>query len=445
MAKNWKEMNSGEKLEARFEKWLSPEGLDFKSLEAKSSYQRKIIRFRDAVQLDKTPDRVPIFPFYTFLPADIYGVTNEQVMYDPEKLASTWMRYLEDYRPDYYLSPALVSTGQALDALDYKLYKWPGHGVPPTSPYQCVEKEYMKEDEYDALIEDPSGFWTTRYLPRICGALDGLKFLGSAVENCELPLLAPMLIPYGLPEVQSALKALMKAGNAALSWVQHIGAFEKEAQERGFVNGAGGVAKAPFDVLGDTLRGTQGMMIDMYRHPEKIVKAQERLVPILIKMGIKASEMSGNPIVFMPLHKGADGFMSDEQFKKFYWPFLKEVVMGLIEEGCLPLLFAEGGYNTRLEYLKEIPRGRSIWLFDRTDMCKAKEIVGDTICMAGNVPASLLVTGTAREVEGYCKELIDTIGKNGGFIMSSGTSLDEARPESLRAMIEVTREYGVYK
>ena len=32
--------------------------------------------------------------------------------------------------------------------------------------------------------------------------------------------------------------------------------------------------------------------------------------------------------------------------------------------------------------------------FDRTDMFKAKKVLGDNACIAGNVPASLLVTGT---------------------------------------------------
>ena len=146
----------------------------------------------------------------------------------------------------------------------------------------------------------------------------------------------------------------------------------------------------------------------------------------------------------MPLHKGADGWMSDEQFREFYWPSLKEVIMGLVNEGCVPLLFAEGGYNTRLEYLNEIPKGSCIWFFDRTDMKKAKEVVGKNTCIMGNVPAGLLLTSKPDKVSDYCKDLIDTAGRNGGYIMAAGAALDEVNVENLRVMFDVTKEYGRY-
>ena len=59
---------------------------------------------------------------------------------------------------DLYVSPISVFSGKPLERLDYKLYQWPGHGVTDSSTYQCVEGEYMKEDEYQALIDDPSDY-----------------------------------------------------------------------------------------------------------------------------------------------------------------------------------------------------------------------------------------------------------------------------------------------
>jgi uroporphyrinogen-III decarboxylase len=147
----------------------------------------------------------------------------------------------------------------------------------------------------------------------------------------------------------------------------------------------------------------------------------------------------------MPLHKGADGFMSDEQFRTFYWPTLKAVILGLAEEGCVPFLFCEGGYNSRLQYLQELPKGSCFWIFDRTDMVKAKEMLGDTLCIGGNVPSGLILTGTVDDVKAYCRNLIDTAGKGGGYIMSFGTAMDEGKPETVHAMIDVTKEYGVYR
>ena len=136
--------------------------------------------------------------------------------------------------------------------------------------------------------------------------------------------------------------------------------------------------------------------------------------------------------------------MSDEQFRRFYWPSLKTLICGLVDEGCIPYLFAEGAFNSRLEYLKELPRGSGFWHFDRTDMARAKAVIGDKICIAGNVPAGLILTGDAERVRAYCKNLIDVAGKNGGFIMAIGTSMDEAKSDTLHALVDFTKEYGVY-
>jgi uroporphyrinogen-III decarboxylase len=187
------------------------------------------------------------------------------------------------------------------------------------------------------------------------------------------------------------------------------------------------------------------MMIDMYRQPGVVLRALERLTPLYIKQGASMATFSGNPVVFIPLHKGADGFMSDEQFKKFYWPTLKALILGLVAEGCVPFLFCEGSFNTRLEYLTELPRGSCFWIFDRTDMTNAKKLLGNTICIGGNVPSGLILTGTAEQVKAYCKNLIDVVGKDGGYIISFGTSMDEGKPDTIHAMIDFTKEYGVYK
>jgi uroporphyrinogen-III decarboxylase len=84
-------------------------------------------------------------------------------------------------------------------------------------------------------------------------------------------------------------------------------------------------------------------------------------------------------------------------------------------------------------------------MFDRTDMAKAKEVVGGTTCIAGNIPVSKILSGTPQQIRDLCKQLIDVAGKNGGYIMTSGCSMDEAKPETLHAMIDFTKEYGVYR
>jgi len=183
----------------------------------------------------------------------------------------------------------------------------------------------------------------------------------------------------------------------------------------------------------------------MYRRPDKLLEAMEAVTPLMIKMGVGAAQMTGIPIIFIPLHKGADGFLSDEQFKKFYWPTLRKVILGLIEEGCVPSPDAEGGYNSRLKIVKDLPKGKTLWRIDQSDMVKAKETLGENACLIGNVPSAMLYLGTPQEVRDYAKKLIDTAGKGGGFILSNGAFFDHAKPENVKAMVETAKEYGVYR
>jgi len=186
-------------------------------------------------------------------------------------------------------------------------------------------------------------------------------------------------------------------------------------------------------------------MLDMYRQPDKLIEAMERLTPIMIKMGVGAAKMSGQPLVFMPLHKGADGFMSDEQFKKFYWPTLRKVMMGLIGEGVVPNPAAEGKWATRLEVMQDLPKGKTLWMIDQSDIAKVKKTVGKVACMYGNIPSALLALGTPQEVKDYVKKCIDVAGKGGGYIVSNGAFFDHAKAENIKTMVDFAKEYGVYK
>ena len=142
----------------------------------------------------------------------------------------------------------------------------------------------------------------------------------------------------------------------------------------------------------------------------------------------------------MPLHKGADSFMNDEQFRKFYWPSLRKVIEGLVADGFVPYLFAEGAYNSRLEAIADVPKGRTVWQFDRTDMRRAKEILGGVACIQGNVPNTLLQLGTAEEVRAYSKDLIQSVAPGGGFILDVGAVVDEAKEENILAMLQAAKE-----
>ena len=89
----------------------------------------------------------------------------------------------------------------------------------------------------------------------------------------------------------------------------------------------GGTSKAPFDYFGDDFRGTRGIMLDMYRNPDKLKEALKKVIPILAEPAIADAKRLNVPYIFMPLHKCPDGFMSRDQFKTFYWPTLRELMI----------------------------------------------------------------------------------------------------------------------
>ena len=435
-----------DKTEEMLELWCSAPGAHFINEDAEEAYKKRARRVADVIQL-KVPDRVPIVPSFGMFPALDNGFTCEEVMFDYDKAHKAWMKTLIDFEPDLYRSSSYPFSGRVFEALDYKLLRLPGRGIPPNHVFQFVEEEYLKADEfYEAFIDDPADYMIRVYLPRVCGALQPLKNLPPFYTwfGYYLGIVGNVSF-FGIPEIAGALEALQKAGTEALKWLTHVRQETQEMMSMGFPDILGGHSAAPFDVIGDWFRGTRGIMLDMYRHPDKLIKAMERLVPIQIKMGAGASKRMGKPVVMLMLHKGLDSFMSNEQYKTFYWPTLKKVMMGLIDEGLVPLALFEGNCTSRLEIIKDIPKGKAIYWFEQVDIYKAKEILGGTVCFRGNVPASLLYTGTPQQVKDYVKELIDVVGKGGGLMVDCGIWFDEAKHENVKAMVDFTKEYGTYR
>jgi hypothetical protein len=442
--------NQEEKQEELFNRWLSPKDpqgndIPFQNPEAEKAFKDRVTRIKDAIQMKKLPDRVPVFVAPSFFPAYHAGITPYDAMYDYEKCSKAFKDFVLEFAPDGNLGAYVPGPGKFFEILDYKLYSWPGHGVAKEQSYQANEGEYMMADEYDALIQDPSDFFTHTYLPRVFGKLGGFQMLPMLPGILEMYGVAGDFIPFSLPPVQDTYKALFEAGAEALKWAGAMGGFNAEITAAGFPMIAAGFTKAPFDVIGDTLRGTRGVMIDMYRQPDKLLEALDRITPLMIKKGVGTAQMAGHPIIFIPLHKGADGFLSDAQFKKFYWPSFRKVMMGLIDEGVIPMPAAEGHWTTRLEVVQDLPKGKTMWMIDQSDIVKAKKTLGKVACMFGNVPSDLLAIGTPEQIKDYVKKLINDCAKGGGFIVSNGAFFDQAKPENVHAMVETTMEYGVYK
>ncbi|MBN2705092.1 MAG: uroporphyrinogen decarboxylase [Deltaproteobacteria bacterium] len=437
-------LSARERQDAFLAKWASGEGVGFATAEGKAAYLERTGLVAEALKISPDIKRVPIMTLSTFAPTMMKGISGREAMYNPAAAGQAYLDFCNLYQPDIAGLAPLLMYGPALETLQYLLYKWPGHGVAEELSYQFCEKEYMKPEEYDHLIGDPTDFFLRAWMPRTSGALAPLANIPPIYGAMEMPMLGPWLVALGTPPVQEALQALMTAGRQCFEWINILGPYLGQIMAAGYPSCAGGFAKAPFDVLSDSLRGTTHLMMDLYRRPEKVLEAVARLVQPMIKLGVGGAMANGNPLVFIPLHKGADGFMSDEQFRKFYWPTLKAVMYGLAEAGCVPVCFVEGGYNQRLDYLAEMADIRCMYLFDHTDMVKARQVLGGKVCMAGGFPVSLILTGSAAQVKKETEKLLEAAAGDKGYILSVGCAMDQGKHETMKAFIEAGKAFGVY-
>jgi hypothetical protein len=441
---NWDKLTWQEKREERFKRWLNPPDVKFVNPEAEKLYKERVTRFIKAIKLEE-PDRVPVFLPTGNFPAYWGGSNFRTLMYDYKKGHEIWKKFMVEFGDmDIFGGPSFVPCGSIAEAIPSRLQKLPGLGLPEDAPMnQFVEGEYMMADEYDRLMMDPTDYNLRIMLPRTTPLFEPFK---------RMPPMHFLFGNYWLmalanPEIRKVFETLLSLTDEQIEWQNASMEINSYIKAHGYPSlwGGGPMAPAPFDHFADALRGTRGIVMDMYRQPKKLHEAMEFWLNLTVKTSIKNFPMTSSPICIMPLHKGDDTFMSDKQFAEFYWPGLRAVFMAMIDEGLVPMPFAEGRYNNRLKQINDTPRSGVVWWFDQTDMKEAKRIIGDVCCIAGNVPASVMMTGTVAQVKNICRQLIKDCAPGGGFILAGGAHVDTGRIENLKAMMDAAKEYGVYK
>jgi hypothetical protein len=282
----------------------------------------------------------------------------------------------------------------------------------------------MRADEYDALIEDPTGYLFNVWLPRVANDVSPVGEATSLRNNLSF----------------------VKGGMAMMQYFQGFGTQnELLRKESGTVSALAGILKAPFDIIADKLRGYRGLCMDMFRQPEKVEAACEALMPHLLKVAL----MTGDPAKQLPvgfwMHRGCVPFVSPEQFDRFYWPTLKQIVLDLWDHGLQTLFYAEGDWDPNLKYVAELPERSIVYHVDRGDIFEVNRQLGEKFCISGGVPNDLLAFGTPDDVRQCCKKVIEEVGRDGGFIMDAAAIMqDEPTVENVQAMTDATREFGRY-
>jgi len=354
----------------------------------------------NAVVRCEKPDRVPLsLMIYYYAPFHT-GMDMGTYLSRPKAYMSAMHRVFEDIGPwDIYyninpFSRLMYSYVMMMRSL------WPGIELPRGGVVQIEEIEYMTPADYDDILMSDS-WWATklgdtlfrlRMLPRFCQEAGG----------------------------KSPIKVFSQfiAGlfSQWLFWFRDFSWWKK----RGAAVQIGYQAEMPFDIFSQA-RNVINFSKDLFAIPDKIGRAATRLADSFANFSILIAKVMQVPRVQLYLHRTSNSFISPKQFEMLAFPSIEIIVNRLVDAGITPILHCDGDWLKNLKILRRLPAKSCILQLDGlTDIFKAKEEIGEDMCIFGDVPAGMLVMGSESEVDEYCHRLITEVGRGGGFILAGG-------------------------
>jgi len=368
-------------------------------------------RIEGAIKLAPLPkDEVPVAPLIITFIARLAGMKQAQIF----SSVKAW-RQAVDLAVDRIGPPDM---GFALWPRDVPFseglrHKLPGRELGEDELFQLIEEEVMQRADYERLLAVGYDRWSMDYFASLQSNLPA-GWRGRTIVTFQF--------------IQMAFRI---RGNAA------------RLERRGILPAFYAGGYPPFDFF-SLARSINKFSLDLYDCPELVQKACEAsLEPILATMMQPLRVTNGKRVCIYPMRCSAT-FISPKMFEKMALEHLKRMAEFFVNQGITPILHCDANWNPLLHYFRELPRASCILELDNdTDIFKAKEILGDWMCLKGNVPAYMLAYGEAGEVEAYCEKLIREVGQDGGFILGSGCEVPlNARLENVEAMIRVARGWG---
>jgi uroporphyrinogen-III decarboxylase len=240
--------------------------------------------------------------------------------------------------------------------------------------------------------------------------------------------------------------ALVKTSAAMMQYFTAFGPqVERLRTECGTVSAIAGILKAPMDILADKLRGYLGLVDDLFERRDKVLAACEALAPHLANVAMTTADPTGTVPIGLWMHRGGVPFVSPEIFDNVYWATLKPIIQELWAAGHQTLFYAEGSWDHHLHRFAELPDRSIVYHVDQGDIFKTHDVLGNKFCLSGGVANTLLGVGSADDVRSRCREIIERVAGDGGYIMDASAIVqNDAKVENMRAMTEATLEYGVY-
>jgi uroporphyrinogen-III decarboxylase len=390
-------------------------------------YQQRLRRYITAMRNEK-PDMVPIRPFVAEFTAKYAGYTCQEVAHDYQKAFDAALKTAKDFQWDAVVpNMVYVWTGLA-QAAGLRYYGIPGIGIPHTTGFNYVEppedQAFMKADEYDALIDDPTAFLYNTWLPRVSTEVSQIGSASTYRSNL----------------------ALVKSAMAMLSYFYAFGPqIARLRSECGVVSAIAGIFKAPFDILADKLRGYVGLTMDMHTQPDKVLKACEALMPHLCHVGLTTADPAKLVPIGFWMHRGCVPFINPKQFASHNWPTLKPIIEEFWKNGHQTLFYAEGKWKHHLESFRELPDRSIVFHCDQDDIFHVHEKLREKFALSGGIPNVMLSFGKPEDVKTFCRRVIDEVAKDGGYIMDAGAIMqDDTSIDNVRVMTQTVRDYGVY-
>jgi hypothetical protein len=390
-------------------------------------YAERMKRYITAMRNEK-PDMIPIRPFVAEFTAKYAGYTCQDVAHDYNMAFEAAVKCAKDFDWDAVVANMVYVWTGLTQAAGLRYYGIPGIGIPHTVGFNYIEppeeKAFMKPDEYDALIDDPTGFLYNIWLPRI------------STEVSKI----------GEPSTYRNNLALVKSAMAMLQYFYAFGPQVARLQsECGTGSAIAGIFKAPFDIIADKMRGYLGLVHDMETQPKKVLKACEALIPHLVHVGLTTADPTNQVPIGYWMHRGCVPFFNPKQFASHYWPTLKPCIEEFWKNGHQTLFYAEGRWKYHWDTFRELPDRSIVYHCDQDDIFEAHHKLHDKFAISGGIPNMKLSWGKPEQVREFCLRVIKEVAKDGGYIMDAGAIMqNDVDVENMKVMTQVCREHGVY-
>jgi uroporphyrinogen-III decarboxylase len=179
---------------------------------------------------------------------------------------------------------------------------------------------------------------------------------------------------------------------------------------------------------------------DLRRIPDKVKAVIDIVDEAAINKMVGALK-SGPPCAygFIGGTRAGSDFISARVYEKYYHPFYHKIVPAMREVNVKTWFHNDSDWSGFLQYFTEFPKAQCIFDPDHlTPMEKLKEVLGDRMCIEGNIPPALLAVGTPDDCYKAARDLIDLMGDT-GFMMGVGCGVPvNAKRENVEAVILAT-------